>query len=307
MKKTKKIFRNFLLAFCTFCLVLSCNGIGALAFDFVAEGKIDTVTSGAGSTDVVFSGECLNGEVNTFHGDIIEDGITLKTVIDEDYGFDSGIITELFVNNSSVKRVFSSNERAVCETSDDYVLDDEYIYRFDKAELYEGLNEYEDYGEGLPFYTHTYKVFITKKTSEAEERERVLGEWYKIENDINTAINTIIEQNVEMVRMSDLSSKKEEKDTSLIIKTGNWSSLPKRVMEGLTRTSSRRNVEIVFNYTNQSVVTIIIPKGTEVEITLDWYGPEKLMEMFDWYMVDYKGDFTFKNTNASSFYNEMHQ
>ena len=65
---------------------------------------------------------------------------------------------------------------------------------------------------------------------------------------------------------------------SLVFTSDTWNSFPKRVIDAL---AERRDitVEIQFPYQTKKW-KVVIPTKAEIDTTCDWYGPEKLTQMF---------------------------
>ena len=65
---------------------------------------------------------------------------------------------------------------------------------------------------------------------------------------------------------------------SLVFTSDTWNSFPKRVIDAL---AERRDitVEIQFPYQTKKW-KVVVPEKAEIDTTCEWYGPEKLTQMF---------------------------
>ena len=65
---------------------------------------------------------------------------------------------------------------------------------------------------------------------------------------------------------------------TVTLDVGLWNSFPKKMMEEIAK---KRDIDIVIHLTYKGKnYEIIIPKNAEIDLSCDWYGPEKLTQMF---------------------------
>ena len=65
---------------------------------------------------------------------------------------------------------------------------------------------------------------------------------------------------------------------SLVFTSDTWNSFPKRVIDAL---AERRDITVEIQFTYQKKKwKVVIPTKAEIDTTCDWYGPEKLTQMF---------------------------
>ena len=71
---------------------------------------------------------------------------------------------------------------------------------------------------------------------------------------------------------------------SVLLESGLWHSFSKKTMQEI---ANRRDIDVVITLTYKGVnYKITIPKGTTFDTSLDWYGPEKLKQMFGYSVVE---------------------
>ena len=71
---------------------------------------------------------------------------------------------------------------------------------------------------------------------------------------------------------------------SVLLESGLWHSFSKKTMQEI---ANRRDIDVVITLTYKGVnYKITIPKGTTFDTSLDWYGPEKLKQMFGYIVVE---------------------
>ena len=71
---------------------------------------------------------------------------------------------------------------------------------------------------------------------------------------------------------------------SVLLESGLWHSFSKKTMQEI---ANRRDIDVVITLTYKGVnYKITIPKGTTFDTSLDWYGPEKLKQMFGYSIVE---------------------
>lgn len=71
---------------------------------------------------------------------------------------------------------------------------------------------------------------------------------------------------------------------SVLLESGLWHSFSKKTMQEI---ANRRDIDVVITLTYKGVnYKITIPKGTKFDTSLDWYGPEKLKQMFGYIVVE---------------------
>ena len=71
---------------------------------------------------------------------------------------------------------------------------------------------------------------------------------------------------------------------AVLLESGLWHSFSKKTMQEI---ANRRDIDVVITLTYKGVnYKITIPKGTTFDTSLDWYGPEKLKQMFGYIVVE---------------------
>lgn len=71
---------------------------------------------------------------------------------------------------------------------------------------------------------------------------------------------------------------------AVLLESGLWHSFSKKTMQEI---ANRRDIDVVITLTYKGVnYKITIPKGTTFDTSLDWYGPEKLKQMFGYSIVE---------------------
>lgn len=69
-----------------------------------------------------------------------------------------------------------------------------------------------------------------------------------------------------------------------VLEMGLWNSLPNKLM---VKINQKKDCSFIIRFTyNRKKYEVYIPAGTQFDTTLDWYGPEKLISMFEYKELD---------------------